>query len=503
MKKMTIYHINKGIGYASSGVEYAQKYRSDALCAVGLKQRFVFLDYLGTNLIHFTNLLGLKMADIIGIYAFMAGQKNHESTYPIAKFEAEINSDFKKIENKTHVLYELKDSPLKYKVWTLNQLYVDRVDILNKGQLISANHYSDRLTNTEYYTNGQLISRTFFTETGEVAYRQYYEKREITMTILDDLILIGRNAFFQEFFKRLKWTARDTVLVDRSLGVMDAVLPQIGKARVGVVIHAEHYHLGRTSDERILWNNHYEYVFENDQLIDWFIVPTKEQARILKAQFKQLNKDASKVVVIPVGCVKEVQNPYTEDKRCRLLTASRLANEKHIDTLIHAVAKAKTAYPDLTFSIYGEGGERKKLEELIQKLGAEDYIQLKGHHQNMAEVYGEYGVYVTASHSEGFGLTLLEALNFGLPMVGLNVPYGNTEFIEEGVNGFLIEKGTDEEIVTGLTKGIEAIQNLEFDLKGAKRFANEKVKGYTTLTVGEKWKKLFANKETTKKVGAK
>ena len=61
-----------------------------------------------------------------------------------------------------------------------------------------------------------------------------------------------------------------------------------------------------------------------------------------------------------------------------LITASRLASEKHIDWLIEAVVMAKQHLPELTFDIYGEGGQRQLLEELIAKHQASDYIKLKG-----------------------------------------------------------------------------------------------------------------------------
>lgn len=35
--------------------------------------------------------------------------------------------------------------------------------------------------------------------------------------------------------------------------------------------------------------------------------------------------------------------------------------------------------PEITFDIYGEGGERNALQDLIRELGAEDYIHLHGH----------------------------------------------------------------------------------------------------------------------------
>ena len=50
-----------------------------------------------------------------------------------------------------------------------------------------------------------------------------------------------------------------------------------------------------------------------------------------------------------------------------MLTASRLASEKHVDWIAKAVIKAKKKVPKLTFDIYGHGNERSKIEEIIKR----------------------------------------------------------------------------------------------------------------------------------------
>ena len=52
---MTIYNINLGIGWASSGVEYAQIYRAKLLRSVGLEAKFIFMDFISAdNIEHLT-----------------------------------------------------------------------------------------------------------------------------------------------------------------------------------------------------------------------------------------------------------------------------------------------------------------------------------------------------------------------------------------------------------------------------------------------------------------
>ncbi len=62
-----------------------------------------------------------------------------------------------------------------------------------------------------------------------------------------------------------------------------------------------------------------------------------------------------------------------------MISASRLANEKHIDWLVKAVIVAKRQVPELTFDIYGEGSEKTRLRKIIDTHRAQDYIRLLGH----------------------------------------------------------------------------------------------------------------------------
>ena len=87
--------------------------------------------------------------------------------------------------------------------------------------------------------------------------------------------------------------------------------------------------------------------------------------------------------------------------------------------------------PELSFDIYGKGGEEGKLRSLIDELGRQTISISKGN-ANLEKIYKNYEVYLSASTSEGFGLTLMEAIGSGLPIIGFDVPYGNQTFVTEG-----------------------------------------------------------------------
>ena len=92
------------------------------------------------------------------------------------------------------------------------------------------------------------------------------------------------------------------------------------------------------------------------------------------------------IVTIPGGSLDKLREPEGERKPFSIITASRLANEKHVDWLAKAVVKAKESLPQVNFDIFGTGAEEAKLKAIIEENHAQDYIHLKGH-QDLTEVY--------------------------------------------------------------------------------------------------------------------
>lgn len=292
---------------------------------------------------------------------------------------------------------------------------------------------------------------------------------------------------------KLELTRDDIVIIDRTTGVGQTILQNAGEARVGIVIHADHFSESNTDDHYILWNNYYEYSFAMHKHIDFYIAATDHQNKLLKMQFRKYIGVTPKVYTIPVGSLDELKYPEDGRRSYSILTASRLASEKHIDWIIEAVVKARETVPQLSLDIYGEGGEKKKIREVIQKHGAESYIILRGQ-QDMKEIYQNYELYLSGSTSEGFGLTLMEAIGGGLPIIGFDVRYGNPTFIDDGKNGYLIpmdEHMTQKEKIEALTDRLIRLFT-EADLDSFHQHSYRKAKKFLTREVALKWKKVVS-----------
>lgn len=493
---MVVYSINQGLGWASSGVEYAQSYRANLLRNIGETFKFIFTEMFQMDSIQqLSQHIGFKDNEVIWLYSYFTDIGIEETTYTLAELEQTFTDQIIKVDNEgDKIRYHFTNDKFAtvYFLKHSNNI-VHRVEYVSSGKLIRKDYFTASKLFSEYYApkddRAYLYQRKFFNKDGRVAYEEIIDGDHSIFKIHNQ-ILCSKEEFIAYFIKSLKLTKSDMMIVDRATTIGQAVFRNVGAGKVGVVIHAEHFSENLTDDKHILWNNFYEYQFSNVDRVDFFICSTDAQNKLLQEHFNHYYNKKANIYTIPVGSLDELK---TNDKRNKyaLVTASRLAPEKNVDWLVRAVIKAKQVLPQLTFDIYGSGGEGAKISQIINENTASDYITLKGHH-NLTEIYQNYEVYLSASTSEGFGLTLMEAVGSGLLMIGLDVRYGNQTFITNGKNGYLIPKETDDEntLVDLLSQAIIKLFT-ENNIEDLHQHSYAIAKSFLKTEVENKWKQLI------------
>lgn len=153
--------------------------------------------------------------------------------------------------------------------------------------------------------------------------------------------------------------------------------------------------------------------------------------------------------VIPNGV--DFQNTQNTDftnykqntKPKTIITTSRLVYKNGIDILIKAVAKVKEKIPDVKCLILGDGSEEKSLKSLAMQLNVSGNIEFLGNidQEKIPEYLAGADVFVRPSRSEGLGISFLEAMAVGLPVITPPVG-GIPDFLKDGETG-LFCKGED------------------------------------------------------------
>ena len=158
----------------------------------------------------------------------------------------------------------------------------------------------------------------------------------------------------------------------------------------------------------------------------------------------------SKKYKIPIEKVATIYNWIEETKHHKtglnndskkIITVGRFHSQKGYDYLAKVAIKVLSQHPDWQWDIYGSGDEQIK-QDLITELdkgGVLSRVHFKGNVKGTDNIYPGHAIYVMTSRYEGLPLVLLEAKQYGLPIVSFKCPTGPSEIVLDEENGYLID----------------------------------------------------------------
>ncbi|MFD9354075.1 glycosyltransferase family 4 protein [Streptomyces sp. NPDC060031] len=155
------------------------------------------------------------------------------------------------------------------------------------------------------------------------------------------------------------------------------------------------------------------------------------------------------VVAIPNSVPQPVVRPSEGDRNV-IVTAGRMHHVKRYDLLITAFSQLAGDFPDWQLRIYGDGGEAAKLRTMVHELGLAGQVLLMGGFSPIESEWAKGSIAVVTSSAESFGMTLVEAMRCGLPVVSTDCPVGPREIITHGEDGLLVTNGDADAVAAGL-----------------------------------------------------
>ncbi|MGE6345430.1 glycosyltransferase family 4 protein [Bacillus mycoides] len=146
-----------------------------------------------------------------------------------------------------------------------------------------------------------------------------------------------------------------------------------------------------------------------------------------------------------------------ERKEKFILYYGRLSKEKGIDTLLDA---QRLLGERITLKLIGTGPEEARLKARVEQESIQnvEFLGFKSGNDLVVEIKKAKATIIPSVWHEVFGLTIIESLSAGTPVIGSKVG-GITELIQEGENGFLFERANEKE----LANKIERLINLSED----------------------------------------
>lgn len=144
-----------------------------------------------------------------------------------------------------------------------------------------------------------------------------------------------------------------------------------------------------------------------------------------------------KVIYNGITCSPTLKKRSSPHESVVIGSMGRLVYQKGQDLLINMAARLKTLGITSTLFIGGDGKLKTAYQQLIDQMGLNDTVTLRGHVSDTASFYDEIDIFAFPSRWEGFGYALAEAMLAGKPIVAFNIS-SNPELVENGVNGILV-----------------------------------------------------------------
>lgn len=143
-----------------------------------------------------------------------------------------------------------------------------------------------------------------------------------------------------------------------------------------------------------------------------------------------------------------------------ILFVGRLVERKGVEVLVRALGLLEGA-TDARLTIVGEGSREGRIRDVIGAEGLDGRVALAGRVSDaeLAAAYGRASLFVLPAivdakgDTEGLGVVLLEALRFGVPVIGSRAG-GIPDIIIDGETGWLVVPGDPEDLARAIDQAL-------------------------------------------------
>lgn len=213
---------------------------------------------------------------------------------------------------------------------------------------------------------------------------------------------------------------------------------------------------------------------ENFQKISWkYILMIHNQANIVICPSKAMQSEAVKhglevktrIIANGINLEKYKNSrpkagpPLTENSNFHFLYVGRIAVEKSLPVLIKAFKIIHKKHPETKLTIIGDGPALSDLRNFVNQENLAGSIIFTGqipHNQLInSDLISAADAFITPSKTENQPLSVMEAMAFGLPVIGVNA-LGMPELVRHKENGFLAEPDNPKDLAK---YGLKLINN--------------------------------------------
>lgn len=202
-----------------------------------------------------------------------------------------------------------------------------------------------------------------------------------------------------------------------------------------------------TTDDKIKFNLY--------RLADSIVPNSNCQGKFISTNFPFLSKKICPIINFVDVNRFTPASEHVENETLRIITVARYTEQKNMLAYLKAIRKVKDLGLNVHFDWYGDKNDNPsyyaEVEKEYQRLEIADYLILHEANRKIEEEYRKSDVFCLPSLYEGYPNVVAEAMSCELPVICSNL-YENPYIVEEGVNGFLFDPESIDDMVNAIQK---------------------------------------------------
>jgi L-malate glycosyltransferase len=145
------------------------------------------------------------------------------------------------------------------------------------------------------------------------------------------------------------------------------------------------------------------------------------------------------------------------------------------EVIAQAFVLAARQHPELRLVMLGNGSQANLLRNIFERSGVLDQVLFPGQvsQAELPRYYRTSDAYISASHSDGTSISLLEAMACGRPVIVSDIP-GNREWVTPGENGWWFADGNPAALAQAISQAIESRDRLPEMGQTARQIAEQR-----------------------------
>ncbi|MFI5521394.1 glycosyltransferase [Streptomyces platensis] len=223
--------------------------------------------------------------------------------------------------------------------------------------------------------------------------------------------------------------------------------------------------------------------------LDAFVTVSEADASQYRAALPGVS---TRILCIPNSVPGPDVEPSTRRSKV-IVAAGRLVTVKRYDRLIDAFAEVAADHPDWTLRIYGRGPDKPRLREQIDRLGLYEQVLLMGPVAPLETEWAKGAIAAVSSDMESFGMTIVEAMHCGVPVIATDCPHGPAEIIDHDTNGVLVPLQDSGDAYADALRRLMTDDALRDRLGDA---ARERARAFAPASAARRYERLFSDLKT-------